>query len=116
MPRIGKSIIDNFIFLKKLTKTKSDQKRRRLLRLATDSELLSIIESAYNILKGRFQLTTRQRHRILPYIEVIRNIGRVRSSRGAKRVIQRGAGLAVLPAILTPILIEAFRFIKNNGQ
>lgn len=111
---VGQSVLNNILFLKKITKSKSDKKRQQLLRLATSEELFSIVESAYNLLKSRFKLTARQRHRIVPHLAVLRKIGRSRSQRGVRRLLQRGGGLGALPAILTPILIEAFRLI--NGQ
>jgi hypothetical protein len=115
MPRIGQSVIDNFLFLKKISRTKSDRKRNQLLRLATNSELFSIIEICYNILKGRSSLTQRQKNRILPHIDIVRKIGRSRSQRGLRQVLQRGGGIGAIAAILTPILIEAFRHIRGGG-
>ena len=88
MHKIGQNILNNHIFLKKLAKTSSDRKRTRLLRLATSEELLSIIEIAYNILKNRFPLTKRQRSLLIPHADIIRKIGRVRTERGVKKVIQ----------------------------
>lgn len=108
--KIGENIINNMKFLKLLSKTKSERKKKRLLRLATDQELFSIIECAFNILKGKFKLTSRQKHRLIPHLDIVRNIGRVRTNRGIKRIIQKGNG-SFLPAILVPILIEAAKQI-----
>ena len=111
---VGTSVLKNYIFLKKLSASKSDRKRLRLLRLATSDELFAIIESSYNLLKARFKLTPRQKRRLIPHLEVLRKLGRSRSDRGVRRLLQRGGGLGALPAILTPILIEAFRLL--NGK
>jgi hypothetical protein len=111
---VGASVINNYLFLKKLSSSKSSKKRLRLLRLATSDELFAIIESAYNLLKARFNLTPRQKKRLIPHLEVLRRLGRSRSDRGVRTLLQKGGGLGALPAILTPILIEAFRLI--NGK
>jgi hypothetical protein len=116
MKRVGQIILDNFDFLNKLIKTKSTTKRQKILKLATTQELLSLIEAAYNILKGRFELTARQRSRLIPHIAVLRKLGRSRSERGAKHILQKGGGLTIIPAIITPILIEAFRLIQNDSK
>jgi hypothetical protein len=81
------------------------------LRLATNEELFSIIEIAFNILKGQFNLNNRQKLKIIPQINLVRKISRVRSQRGLKTVLQTGGGLAILPALIAPILIEALRLI-----
>ena len=116
MPAIAQSVIDNLLFLKKITKTKSPTRRSRYLKLATNPELFAIIECAYNILKGRFNLTKRQKTRLTPHIDIIRRIGRSRSARSVKTTLQRGGGIGVLPALLTPIIIEAIRLFNNNGN
>ncbi len=115
MPTISQSVLDNLLFLKKISKTKSPKNRKKYLNLATTAELLSIIECAYNILKGRFRLTSRQRNRLAAQIEVFRRIGRTRSPRGLRSILQRGGGLSVIPALLTPIIFEAIRSLSSNN-
>jgi hypothetical protein len=116
MSSVGQSVIKNLLFLKKITKTKSPKKRHQYLKLAKNEELLSIIECAYNILKGRFNLSVRQKNRLIPQINIVRQIARSRTPRGVKSVLQKGGGLGIIPALLTPIIIEAIRLIKNNGD
>ena len=111
MKFIGQSVIANKTFLKKIASTKSDRKRHRLLRLASNEELLSIIEIAFNILKGQFNLNKRQKLKLIPHVNLVRKISRARSQRGLKSVLQKGGGLSILPALITPILIEALRLI-----
>jgi hypothetical protein len=114
MKQIGQSVINNHLFLKKVSKSKSIRKLRRLLRLATNEELFSIVEIAFNILKGHFNLTNKQKQRLIPYANVVRKISRSRSHKGLKKVLQSGEGLSFLPALLAPVIIEAFRAIKNG--
>uniref|UniRef100_A0A1I8BIG7 Reverse transcriptase domain-containing protein n=1 Tax=Meloidogyne hapla TaxID=6305 RepID=A0A1I8BIG7_MELHA len=87
--------------------------------LILDDLLYSIDE------KNRVQLTKRQKCRLVPYADFVRSVSRVRTERGARRmVIQKGNGLPLgfFPALLTPIIIEiskniASHFSQNkNGQ
>jgi len=97
--RIGESVYSNLAFLNSLVKLKVRRKRRRLLRLATTSELLSIVEIAINIIKTRFNLTTRQRKRLVPYVEYIRRLARARSESGARKIVQKGGSLGLVALI-----------------
>jgi len=105
---ISPLIIDNGKFLNLLAKTRSDKKRRRILKQANSQQLLSIAEICLNIVKRRYKLTTRQRKRLLPYAEFVRRMSRARTEKGARKIIsQKGSGVGgVLAALLTPILIE----------
>jgi hypothetical protein len=114
---VGQSILENLKFIKEVSKTKSEKKRKSLLAKATTNELLAIVESALNIVKSRFRLTTKQRHRILPHVEYIRHLSRVKSENSARKLVQTGNGLGIA-ALLTPIIIEAFRYLseRKNGN
>ena len=115
---IGTNVCDNINFLRTVARTKSVRKQRRLLKKATSSELLAIIEICLNIIRARFQLTTRQRNRIIPYAEFVRRLSRIRSERGARKILQKGEGFP-FAAILTPVIIEAVRYLSernNNGN
>ena len=107
---VHQNIYNNINFLKTLSKTKSDVKRKRLLQNATTLELLAIVETALNIVKSRFKLTTRQRNKILPHVSYLRQLSRIRSEKSARKLVQKGSGIA-LSAILTPIVIEVLHKI-----
>uniref|UniRef100_A0A1I8BQX2 Transposase n=1 Tax=Meloidogyne hapla TaxID=6305 RepID=A0A1I8BQX2_MELHA len=88
---ISQIVKNNYPFLKQLAKTRSLHKRKRLLKQATIGQLLSLSEISLNIVKNRFQLTKRQKGRLVPFADFVRRIGRVRTERGARRiVIQKG--------------------------
>src|SRR6266576_1660781 len=106
---IGPRIIDNFNFIKKLARTKSDKKRLHLLRNAKGEELLSLVEIAVNILSTNFSLSNIQKRRLLPHSLYIRKLAKVRTEKGARKVVQYGSG-AFLLALLIPIIAEAARF------
>jgi len=116
---ISPLILENGKFLSLLSKTKSEKKRRRMLKLANSQNLLAIAEICLNIVKARYKLTTRQRKRLLPYAGFVRQMSRARSEKGARKLlIQKGSGVGgVLAALLTPILIELGRkIIKNDSD
>jgi len=118
---ISQIVKNNFHFLKQLAKTRSLQKRKRLLKQATIGQLISISEICLNILRNKFQLTKRQKGRLVPFADFVRRIGRVRTERGARKlVIQKGNGLplGLFPALLTPIIIELAKNLttNKNGQ
>lgn len=106
--QINPLICNNKNFLNKLAKTKSSNKRHKLLKKATTEQLLAIAEICLNIVTSRFSLTTRQKQRLLPYVDIIRQMSRLRSQKGARKlIIQKGSGLpGLFASLLTPILIE----------
>jgi hypothetical protein len=117
-PEFSPIICDNQPFLRALACTKSQGKRKFLLKRATTPQLLSLAEICLNIVKSIFQLTTRQKKRILPYADFVRRLSRVRTERGAHRlIVQRGSGLplGLFPALLTPLLVELGKFILTKA-
>lgn len=111
--KIGQNICNNIDFLKKLSQSKSEKKRRNILKTATNSELISIVEIALNIVKGRFNLKTRQRERIDPYKNFLRQLSRIRSEKSARRLVQKGNGIGAFAVFLTPIIIEALKQLNQ---
>jgi hypothetical protein len=108
---IGTRILENLPFLKRLCRCSSDRSRWRLLRRANGEQLLSLVEISVNLLKPHcFQLTRRQKNRLLPFAGAIRRLARIRSERGARHYsIQQGGGF--FGALLAPILLEASRHL-----
>jgi hypothetical protein len=115
--KIPSHIYNNSTFFRQLANCKSDQKRRRLLKNSTSTQLLALAEICLNILASRLSLTTRQKRRLMPYADFVRRMGRARTERGARKlIVQKGSGSAGLfAALLTPILIEIARSIAGNG-
>jgi hypothetical protein len=116
--QINPIICENKDFLKKLSKTKSSIKRHKLLKNATKEQLLAIAEISLNIVKSRFPLTKCQKQKLIPYANIVRQMSRLRSQKGAKKlIIQKGGGAAGLfSSLLTPILIELAKslYIKDK--
>ena len=103
-------------FLSVLAKTKSEGKRRKLLKNADCCQLLAIVEISLNVCKARFKLTSRQKSRLLPHADTVRRLSRARSERGARSMVQKGSGaVGLFAALLTPILLEmAKNVIKGS--
>ena len=112
--KIGENICNNIEFLKQLSRSTSEQKRRKILKTATNCEILSLVESALNIVKGRFCLTKRQKNKIDPYKNFIRKLSRTRSERGARKLVQKGNGIGAFAPFLIPIIVEALRHINSK--
>jgi hypothetical protein len=86
-----------------------------LLQGATCAELLSLTEISSNILRGKFNLSSRQKKKILPHASYIRRLGALRSEKGARKFVKnQTGGQAVLGALLAPILIEAARHLISK--
>ena len=110
---IGSNVCQNINFLKILARTRSIRRQKKLLRLASTNELLSIVEVALNIIKGRFNLTTRQKNRLVPFADFVRSLSRVKSEKGARKILQRGSEIPIA-ALITPVILEALRLLSNK--
>ena len=109
--KISSLVCENSNFLCKLSRTKSERKRLRLLKHANTEQLLAIAEICLNIVNTQFLLTSRQKKRLLPYADFVRRMSRLRSERGARKlIIQKGTGLpGLFAALITPIILELAR-------
>ena len=107
---VGKLVLENYPFLKRLSRTKSEDKRESLLRSASRNELLSLVDICHNILKSNFTLSSKQKSKLLPFADIVRKFARIRSERGARKIIknQKGRG-ALFTTLLAPVLLEAGR-------
>lgn len=110
MSKLPKRVINNLEFLKKLAKARTKKKREQLFKEASNDQLLLLVEISYNILKGYFPLSLKQKLRILPHVEFVRKLGRVRTTNSAKNIIQRGAGLNFSP-LLVPIIAAILKYL-----
>ena len=112
--KLGKSVFKHLDFLKRITSARSAKQRRAILKDINAAQIQLLVEICYNILKGNFILTKRQKLRILPYAPFVRAIANTRSERRANNIVQKGAGIVNFGAFLAPIIIEALRQIKNG--
>ena len=114
-PIVGDKVLENYNFLHRLSKTRSEKKRIDLLKNASPVELLSLVEIAKNIKQRKtgFKFNQSAFNRITPYADCIRKLSGVRSERAARKlVIQRGGGF--IPSLLIPVLAEAAQQIISR--
>lgn len=114
--QISELIHKNAPFLNTISKNKSYKKLKNLLKFATTQELLSLAEISLNIVTQRFQLTTRQKKRLLPYADFVRRMSRIRTEKGARKLlIQKGSGPpGIFGALITPILLALARQLYDG--
>lgn len=113
--KVGNRVIRNLAFLKKIAYMRSKKRILRQLDHATPDELLAIVEIASNILSSNFCISTRQRKNLYPYADYIRKLARIRSEKGARKIIQKGEG-SFIPALLLPVVIEVARYYLNKNK
>lgn len=105
----------HYDFLKKLSKTSSERKRTRMVRHASDAQLLALVEIALNLLRSNFSLTNRQKSKIVPFADDVRKLSRSRAPHSARQILQKGGG-PMIAALLTPIIVELGRYLlSKNG-
>lgn len=117
--KISPIVCQNKKFLSELAKTKSSRKRYKLLKKATREQLLAIAEICLNIVSCRFEINARQKGRLQPYASIIRQISRLRSEKGARKlIVQKGSGFpGLFASLIAPILIDLAReyIIKEHS-
>jgi hypothetical protein len=112
---LGQAVIDNFEFLKTIAATKSENKQKLLLSKATADQILALTEIALNIIKSKFLLTPRQKLKLLPHVNFVRRLGRVKTEKNARKIVQKGSGVGIA-ALLAPIVVEGIKYLieKKN--
>ena len=115
---IPERVREQLQFLRALARSRSEGKRRQLLKKADTSQLLCLAEIALNILRSKFKLTSRQKRRLQPHAEFVRRLGRLRTERGARKLlVQKGAGhIGLLSALLTPIILEIGKSLLKKAE
>jgi hypothetical protein len=111
MSNLPVNVIKNLEFLKLLSRARSRSRRELIFKEANREQMLLLVEICYNILKGYFPLTQRQKLRIVPYINFVRHLSRVRTENSARKLIQKGGGLFSFAPLLIPIITEVLRRI-----
>lgn len=111
---VGPRIRANQKFLKQLAKCTSHRKRTQYVHNATDDELLCLVEIAYNILKGRLPLTAHHKRKLVQVADLVRQLRRTKTPKGARNVVQKGGGY-FLASLLAPVLLEIGRYLVNGS-
>ncbi|KAL3111559.1 hypothetical protein niasHT_012532 [Heterodera trifolii] len=102
----------NESFLETLCNAK---KANDLIRVATDEQLLCLVEICLNILKGRVPLRPRHLKKLQAHALVLRRLARTRCSRSAKKVLlQHGDGLPAIVGLIASIALPLIADVIEN--
>jgi hypothetical protein len=99
-----KRIINNQIFLKKISNAKPFS-RKKLIKSAKPDEVKCLCESALNVLNKNVPINPSLCKKIKKHKEVFINLtSRKTSLRKKKRLLQKGGAFSLLPAIAKAVL------------
>jgi len=116
-PKISTIVCQNKDFLEMLARCKSARKIKSLIKSASCDQLLAIVEICLNFVRSKFKLTARQKHRLLPYVDLVRSMSRSRTEKGARKHIQKGSGtVGLFGALLSPIILELSHMLIKETQ
>lgn len=103
---LSANIYKNLKFLNKISKPRTIQFIRRLLREASAPQLLVLIEIAANIRKGNFHYTTRQKRALIRHDSHIRRLSECKSFQSIFNI------LSDHPSLLKPLIHPIVRRAK----
>lgn len=99
-------IVRNKGFLQNLAKTKSEKKKKALLKAASDEELSVLVDIIFNLLNHNLILHQRRKRTLAPYAPTLRAISRVRTAQSARRILNQEGGSLPLSTLLIPLLVQ----------
>jgi len=97
-------ITENNEFLRKLSKTKSENRKNKYISEASKEQILALVEIIANILKGNFPLKRNKRVKLSKSADYYRSVARARTERTARNRLQTGGHIGALAAILSPVI------------
>lgn len=106
-------VSENYAFLQKLAKTKSNRKKNALLLTSSSEQILAILEIIHNVLKFNFTLTRQQKRKLAKFADYYRAIARSRTEKAVRRHLQQG-GSPALAAILIPVVASIAEHIISR--
>src|SRR5437763_32086 len=95
--------LSNREFLEKLSKSRSLQKRNKMLADASAEEILTLLEITINMLKFRIKLTNQQKKKLAHHADYLRKLSRARSEKTTRNILQQDGG-SVLPSLVLSFL------------
>lgn len=110
---ISKAVLFNIPFLKTLTNGRKDVS---VANEATNSELLALVEIAFNIIKSRVPLRRSVRKKLLQNAETIRALARAKTPSATRKILsaQAGRGLPALAGVIASAVIPLLTSIINS--
>lgn len=116
---ISQLIRENKPFLQNVKEnSRSTRNICSILKNASKEQLLSFVETCFNLLKGKIPLKRKQLNKLKTHAQLIRKIARVRTPLSARRLLlqgikQRGNGIPLLPALLSSIILPVIGEATN---
>lgn len=110
---VGSRFKRNARFLSKLSAIRTKGERIKLINQANPNQIFAIMDAANNILNETYNISSKQKTRLLPHRDHIRLLGRARTYTNARRILQTGGG-SFLPALLAPIIIELAPYVVKK--
>ena len=97
-------VINNQDFLQKICRARSEKRLTKLLKKASDDQLLAIVDICYNIVKGKVSIKNSKRKKLAQTANYYRSISRARSPVTARNRIQSGGSINLIGAIIAPVI------------
>jgi hypothetical protein len=102
----------NYSFIRKIAKSKSTKALKKLIKMATKSQIFSIAEIVYNLLHQNIKISANLKKKLSPYGKKLRKFACKSSNCGLKRKILTSQKGGILP-ILAPIIAAAIPAITS---
>ncbi len=100
--RALRSLRPHRVLLQQLAHARSRSQRQELLKDADHKSIVAIVELIANMLRNKFDLTSRDRAKLRPHAKNLRALAAIRHVSQARRFLIQHGGFA--PAALVPIL------------
>ena len=97
-------VTNNKDLFKKLSKTRSEKKKNKIIKAANPEAILGLIEIIHNVLKANYPLSLKQRKKLSKHANFYRHVSRARTESTAKKRLQKGGSVAAIGTILAPVL------------
>lgn len=97
-------------FFKKLATTKSLKKQKDLIKKASKEEIEILVEICVNLCKGNCKINKTQLKKLQNHCTFLRSLAKKRTLESARKVIQKGEGVGVIP-----FLLKALKLIPSGG-
>jgi hypothetical protein len=117
-------LVKHHQFLKRIFVTKNVKQRRKLVKNASKSEILTLVEFVYNIIKKNLPITSNQKQALCRYKKQLNILTNRKISCNKKRSVflkttksnQRGGFLGLLASIGIPLLTSLISGLTGSNN
>lgn len=108
---VGKVVLRNIKYLRRLAQTKSARVRETLIKNASEEQLLAILEVCLNVLRFRVRVSLPARRKLAHHAAQLRRLSRARTASSVRRILKSSSGSIFRP-LLQPVLTQVGRVIN----